>query len=352
MPEGIPMTEDERRMRHKMIYGEGAEPPAERTGRNAPEEDRGGRPFGVPRTDEERQARHKELHGEGSEAPAERIGRNPMPMVRPGYYPVITGGAGGKTTTTWVRQGDVPDSGTLEPVSITIAGLVSLGKVIIVIVAAGAAITFLGYATWKMIAEKRVREGLPPFQLIVAGPKPEDMNDPNATYVLKVVGAVKDRKVSIKFGKAGELARYSDPDFREGHGEFTVEVTGRELANAAQKKNFLTGRIPGLRESGDVTVSMYAMEERKPFIRDIVTPVTAVRIHIPSEVERTAENIAKVIPCITGPRGVSADAAATGRAAGKQYYIKSSLPIFCCLPGLPYVPGMWVPPMCVISETA
>jgi hypothetical protein len=355
------MTDDERRMRHKMIYGEGAEPPAERTGRNAPDEDRGGRPFGVPRTEPERRARHKELHGEGTEPPAERIGRNPMPAARPGYYPVIIGEEGGATRVVYTKQGELPDISDSLWVMAAVKGGWNAGvallswirarKMIQVALIAGTSLVFGGLKGVQLLAEQRKRKGLLPFQLVIAEPKEEEINDPDATYVLTVLGAVPERKVKIKFGKAGTLKKMADPVFRENYGDFVVHITARELADAAQKSKFLVGRIPGLRESGDVTVYMYAQEDRKRML-DLESPITPVKVHIPSMAERAITDVTSGVPCLKPPKSISVEDANMGYAIGTPYFIKSSLPIFCCLPGLPYMPGMWVPPMCVISETA
>lgn len=317
-------------------------------------------PQGIPMTNDERRMRHKMIHGDSSEPPAERIGRNPMPVDRTGQYPVIIGEEGGATRVVYARHDELPDASDALVAPILVAagkgGLFLLkwlatNKMITVALIAGTSLLYGGLKLTQAAYEKVRRRGLQPFQFVVAAPKPGEVNDAGAKYALAVVGAVPGRKVMIKFGK-GKAFGYSDEVFREGYGDFAVEVTARELAEAAQDRKFLIGSIPGLRESGDVTVSMYAQEERTPMMRDLRTPIEPVKIHIPTEVERTFEHISGTIPCITGPRGVSAATATAGYAAGKRYYIKSSLPILCCLPGLPYVPGMWVPPMCVISETA
>jgi len=350
MPQGIPMTEDERRMRHQMLHGKGAEPPA----------DRGGRPFGVPRTENERRERHKELHGDVTEPPAERIGRNPALGNREGQYPVIIGEEGGATTVTYTPQGEVPDTSDSLWVMWAIRGGMSAGagvlswiakkKMMQIALVAGTSLVFGGLKGVQLANEKLIRRGLLPFQLVVAGPKEDEINDPDATYMLTVVGAVADRKVKIKFGKAG-MMKAKDPVFRENYGDFAVQITARELADAAQKSTFLIGRIPGLRETGDVTVYMYAEEERKLML-NLSSPIAPVKIHIPSMAERAITDMTSGIPCLKPPKSVSIEDANMGYTIGTAYFIKSALPIFCCLPGLPYVPGMWVPPMCVISETA
>jgi hypothetical protein len=354
------MTDDERQMRHKMLYGEESEPPAERTGRNAPDEDRGGRPFGTPLTDDERQMRHTELYGEESEPPAERIGRNPVGGPRAGYYPVIIGEEGGATRVVYTKQGELPDTSDALWVMAALKGGWTAGaalltwirtkKLISVALVAGTSLVFGGLKGAQLLAEKRKRSGLLPFQLVIAAPKGEEIDDPDATYVLTVLGAVPDRKVMIKFGKAGTLKKMTDPVFRENYGDFVVHITARELADAAQKSRSLLGRIPGLRETGDVTVYMYAQESRK-MMMDLESPIAPVKVHIPSMAERAITDVTSRIPCFTPPKSVSIEDANMGYAIGTPYFIKSSLPILCCFPGLPYTPGMWVPPMCVISET-
>lgn len=350
------MTDDERRMRHKMVYGEDSEPPAVRTGRNAPDEERDGRPFGVPRTDDERRMRHKELYGDMSEPPAERIGRNPMLTARPGYYPVIVGEEDGGTSVTYTRQGEPPDTSDTLVWGALISGVGRIGawilehQLVSVVVVAGTTMLFGGLTAAEAAREKLARRGLIPFRLIVGAPKGDDINDPEGKYVFGVEGAVPGRKVSIKFGK-GKRVILRDPVFREEYGDFMVEITARELAEAAQKSKSLFGRIPGLRETGDVTTYMYAQERRKQLtIRDLISPVAAVKVHIPSMAERAVSDITGSIPCLTAGKGVSVDDANAGVATGEGYYIKSALPMLCCLPGVPYIPGMWVPPLCIISD--
>ena len=355
MPMGTPRTDDERQQRHKALYGEDSEAPAERTGRNAPDIDRGGRPFGIPMTDDERQMRHKMLYGEESEAPAERIGRNAPGTLsteeHEGYYPVVIGQPDGTTKVVYVPQGQMIDEGELFAFTASaIVGYILASKVLTLIAIGGtAALLYGGLRTAQIIYEKIKRRGLPPFQLIVGAPKPADINDPDAKYTFGVVGAVPSRKVSIKFGK-GKYFGYADPVFREGRGDFMVEVTGRELAEAAQKRKMLTGRIPGLKETGDVTVSMYAQEDRRPAIPDLHTPIVSVKVHIPGLPEKVIRDVTDIIPCTRPPKSVPIKEADLGFAAGKRYYIKSVLPFVCCIPGLPYTPGMWLPPGCEISE--
>ena len=353
MPSGKPRTEEQRQTRHKMLYGEDGEPPAERTGWNTPDEDRGGRPFGIPMTDDERLMRHKMLYGEESEPPAERIGRNPSSSDMTGKYPVIIGEEDGATRVVYVPQGEQIDTGDLEPITLSvIAAYILAHKVIAMVVIAGVAVLFYSGVTAMQLAyEKYARRGLAPFQLMVAAPKPEDINDPDSTYTLAVIGAVPGRKTMIKFGKAGAIKKALEPSFREGYGDFMVDVTARELAEAAAKRNFIIGAIPGLRDSGDVIVSMYAQEQRKPLMLDATTPIAPVKIHIPGIVEKAFGGVADIVPCFQPPKHVPITEADMGVSAGKRYYIKSSIPFVCCLPGLPYTPGMWLPPMCVISET-
>jgi len=354
MPMGIPRTDEERIKRHKMLYGKDSTPPAERTGRNAPGIDREGRPFGVPRTEEERIKRHKMLYGKDSIPPAERIGRNALDTLtgegREGYYPVIIGEGDGKTKVIYVPQGEMIDESDLFVVSgSAIASYIIAHKLVTLALIAGAALIYGGLKAAQIAYEKIKRRGLKPFQLIVGAPKPEEIDDPDAKYTFGVVGAVPGRKVSIRFGK-GKYFDVFDPVFREGRGDFMVEVTGRELAEAAKKRKVLSGRIPGLNESGDVTVSMYASEDRRPAMRDLHTPIEAVKIHIPSMREKVVRDIGSIIPCIKPPKSIPIEEANMGFAAGKKYYVKSALPLTCCLPGLPYTPGMWLPPGCVISE--
>jgi hypothetical protein len=172
---------------------------------------------------------------------------------------------------------------------------------------------------------------------------------PNAKYALGIVGAVPGRRVSVKFGK-GLYLGYADPIFREcianARGECLIEATGREIAEAAKHRKMLVGSIPLMSESGNVTVSMYAQEDRRMLQRDIRTPIQPVTIHIASR----SEELMRSIPCFVPPRAISAKDAADGFAVGKPYYIKFATPLMCCLPGLPYTPGMWVPFGFVISE--
>jgi len=334
-----------------MLYGEESDAPIERTGRNAPGIDRGDRPFGIPMSDDERSMRHKMLYGEESEAPAERIGRNSPAEVPIGYYPVIIGQADGSVTTEMRMQGESPtgDESLFVISSTAILTYIAAHKVLILALVAGSTLLFGGLKAAQIIYEKAKRRGLPPFQLIVGAPKPEERDDPDAKYVFGVVGAVPGRKVTIRFGH-GKYFELFDPIFRQGRGDFMVEVTGRELAEAAQKRKMLVGRIPGLRESGDVSVSMYASEDRRPAISDLHTPIETVKIHIPSMAEKAVRGVAGMIPCLDPPKNVPINDADMGFAAGKKYYIKSAIPFVCCLPGLPYTPGMWLPPACVISE--
>ena len=77
---GKPRSEEERRKRHKELYGEEIIP-SERKGEAQKalgvEE---GREPGVPRTEEERAARHEEIYG-GS-PPTERLGRAQLALQR------------------------------------------------------------------------------------------------------------------------------------------------------------------------------------------------------------------------------------------------------------------------------
>lgn len=285
-----------------MLYDE--EPPAERIGRP-------GGLRGEPLTEEERKALHELYYGPGSNPPEERLG----------------------LTALHSNPGQEED--------------VLLAPVIIVIIAiASAAAAYVGITAAQAYLEKKKREGLPLFKLTVLGPPPELIDHPESTYVLKVEGAVPDRIVRIKFGKRDYIG-YFDYVFREEYGDYTVEVTGRELAEAAEKNAALVGRIPGLRESGDVTIYMYAQEVRAG-MRDLMTPIEPVRIHIPSMPEKVAEEL---IPGWVPPLPVSPEEAAEGIPAGKRYYIKFGVPILSLLPGLPYTLGMWVPWGFIITET-
>jgi hypothetical protein len=191
MPQGVPLTDDERQVRHKMLYGEESELPAERIGRNAPDEDRGDRPFGIPMTDDERQMRHKMVYGEDSEPPAERIGRNPVKGPRAGYYPVIIGEADGATRVVYTKQGELPDISDTLWVMTAIKGGWSAGaallswirtkKLISVALIAGTSLVFGGLKGAQLLAEKRKRSGLLPFQLVIASPKEDEIDDPDAT---------------------------------------------------------------------------------------------------------------------------------------------------------------------------
>lgn len=344
MPSGTPLTEMERRAQHKAIYGAGSEPPAERIGRP------GGR-VGVPRTDEERRALHELYYG--TLMPAVRGGAALMTeedarLLHEEYYGVPPG----------MMRECVGTKCILVPVSmkeekliapLAVVAWIVANKLVLVTLTILAAALYVGLSTAYAAWEKIKRLGLPSFQMIVAAPKPEDIDDPKAKYAFGIVGAVPGRKVQLKFGK-GRVFGYADPVFREcianARGECLIEATGREIAEAAKDRKFLVGSLPLMSESGNVTVSMYAQEVRHMLRRDITTPIEPVRIHIPS----MTEEIMMGIPCFVPPRAVSPEAAAKGFAVGKAYYLKSAFPLACCFPGLPYTPGMWVPFGLVISE--
>ena len=331
MPSGIPLSPEERYARHKQIYGTESEPPAERIGRI-------GWQSGIAQgsmlatrgdvalmTKEDARRLHEQRYG-----------------VPPGMMVECVG--------TECRLVPVPMAEEkLALPLVAVAAWIVANKLILVTLTILAAALYAGlsvaYAAW----EKVKRYGLPPFQLIVAAPKTEEIDNPDAQYALGIIGAVPGRRVSVKFGK-GTYLGYADPIFREcvanARGECLITATGREIAEAAERRKFLVGSLPMMGESGDVTVSMYAQEDRRMLQRDIRTPIQPVRIHIPT----TAEDIMQAIPCFVPPRGVSAKDAAEGFAVGKAYYIKLSAPLLCCFPGLPYTPGMWVPPGCIISE--
>ncbi len=345
MPGGTPLTEIERRAQHKAFYGEGSEPPAERIGRP------GGR-AGVPRTDDERMALHELYYG--TPPPAVRGGAALMTeedarLLHEKYYGVPPGmmiecvGTECKLVPAPMREEKL-----VIPIGAVLLWIVANKLVLITLTIVAAALyagLSVAYAAW----EKVKRHGLPPFQMIVAAPKPEDIDDPNAKYALGIVGAVPGRRVSVKFGK-GLYLGYADPIFREcianARGECLIEVTGLEIAEAAKHRKMLVGSIPLMSESGNVTVSMYGQEDRRMLHRDIRTPIQPVTIHIASR----SEELMRSIPCFVPPRAISAKDAAEGFAVGKPYYIKFAIPMMCCFPGLPYTPGMWVPHGFVISE--
>ena len=314
MPYGTPRTDEERAARHKRLYG--GEPPAERIGMP------GGR-RGVPRTEEERIALHKFYYGPDSVVP-ERLG--------------LPGRSGGALSDS--------EDETLFIGSSIVAWIVANKVLAIIIAIAAISVAVAGLTEMQSIIEKRKRAGLPLFALVVGEPKPELIDNPKSTYTLAVVGAVPGRKTRIKFGK-GKLFGTFDYVFREGYGDFVVDVTARELAEAAKKNRSLIGRLPGIRETGDVTVYMYAEEDR-PGMPDLRTPIKAVRIHIPSMVESAAEAI---IPGYVPPLPVSIEEANSGFAVGKHYFVKWSLPILSIIPGFPYTPGMWIPWGFIITET-
>ncbi|MEA3340033.1 MAG: hypothetical protein U9R15_08710 [Chloroflexota bacterium] len=326
MPFGVPRTELERRERHEQLYGE--EPPVKRIGRP-------GGLRGEPLTDEERMAIHELYYGPGSSPPVERLGLTAL-------------GSGNTVSTELIRSSDktriyrrvMPeDEDTLiDPFTIALA-------ILIIKIVVAAAVVYIGLTVAHKYFEEKARKGLPLFSLSVYEPVPELIDHPDSKYFLIIDGAVSDRRVQIKFGKSKELIAVMDPVFREEYGNYTVEITGRELAEAAAKSKTLFGKIPLLRETGDVTIYMYA-EEEIPWYRNLVTPIKAVRIHIPS----TAEKVGELIPGWTAPIPVTPGDAAEGIIAGKRYYIKFGIPILSLLPGLPYTPGMWVPWGCIITE--
>ncbi len=327
MPYGTPRTELERQDRHEQLYGD--KPPVERIGRP-------GGLQGEPLTDERRIALHELYYGPGSSPPEERLGLTAL-------------GGGNPVSTQLIRSSDQTriyqrvspgDKDTLfDPFTIFLAVL--LIKIIVVLAA-----LYLGLTIANKYFEERARKDLPLFSLSVYEPVPELIDHPDSKYFLVVDGAVSDRKVQIKFGKSKELIAIMDPVFREEYGNYTVEITGRELANAAASSKTLFGRLPLLRETGDVTIYMYA-EEEIPWFRNLVTPIKAVRIHIPTAPEKVVE----LIPGWTAPLPVKPEDAAEGIRNGKSYYIKFGFPILSLLPGLPYSPGMWVPWGCIITET-
>lgn len=315
MPYGVPRSDEERRERHITLYGE--EPPAERIGRP------GGR-RGVPRTDEERMALHNLYYGPGSTPPAERYGWM------------------GRSEHTALRESD----DTLFA-GASIVAWIAANKILAAIIAIAAlSVAVAGLSKMQSIVEKKKREGLPLFQLVVGEPKPELIDNPKSTYTLAVVGAVPGRKTRIKFGKGKYFGTF-DYVFREGYGDFVVDVTARELAEAAEKSRSLIGRLPGRHETGDVTVYMYAEEDR-PGMPDLRTPIEAVRIHVPS----AAENVmSAVVPGYNTPLPVTIEEANSGTAVGKKYFIKCGMPVLDMIPGAPYTPGMWIPPGFIITET-
>jgi hypothetical protein len=221
-----------------------------------------------------------------------------------------------------------------------LAAVILLVKIVCVLSA-----LYAGLSAFQSYMEKKARAGLEPLQLLVFEPIPELIDHPDAEYALQVKGAVPGRRTQIKFGK-GKYIGYLDPVFREGYGDFSVGITGRELAQFADRHRTIVGRIPGTKESGDVTIYMYAQEDR-PNMIDLRTPVEAVRVHIPSMVETIAEQI---IPGWTAPLPVTPGDAAIGYAVGSRYEIKFGLPILSLLPGVPYTPGMWIPWGCIITE--
>ena len=326
MPFGTPRTESERRERHEQLYG--GEPPVERIGRP-------GGLRGKPLTDEMRKAIHELYYGPGSSPPVERLGLTALHS-----NPVSTQLIRSSDKTKIYRGVVTRDEDTLEPVTLTLLAVLLI-KIIV-----AAAVLYIGLTAANLYLEKKARAGLPLFSLSVYEPKPELIDHPDSKYFLIVDGAVSDRKVQIRFGKNRGLIGVADPVFREEYGNFTVEITGRELAEAAAKSKTLFGRIPLLRETGDVTIYMYA-EETNPWYRNLVTPIEAVKIHVPS----VPETMVELIPGWVSPLPVSPEDAAEGIRAGKRYYIKFGVPILSLLPGLVYSPGMWVPWGCIITET-
>jgi len=329
MPHGTPRTLEERRERHKMLYDE--EPPSERIGRP-------GGLRGEPLTDEKRKALHELYYGPGSSPPEERLGLTALSVGNPVSTQLVRSSDKTKIYRQVVSEDE--DALVLVPVA-----LIPLAILLIKIIVASAAL-YLGLTLANKYLEKGAREGLPLFSLSVYEPTPELIDHPDSKYFLVVDGAVSDRKVQIKFGKSKEVIAVADPVFREEYGNYTVEITGRELAEEAARSKTLFGRLPLLRETGDVTIYMYA-EEEIPWYRNLVTPIEAVRIHIPSAPERAAE----LIPGWVAPLPVTPEDAAEGIRDGKSYYIKFGIPVLSLLPGLPYAPGMWVPWGCIITET-
>ena len=56
-----------------------------------------------------------------------------------------------------------------------------------------------------------------------------------------------------------------------------------------------------------------------------------------------------VVPPVAPPKYLTPEEAAERIRAGLPCYIKCTLPILDLLPGIPYTPGMWVPPFCAIT---
>ena len=357
MPSGIPLSPEERYARHKQIYGSGSEPPAVRIGRP------GGR-AGVPRTDEERMAIHALYYSTPLPTTRQGLAQGGMLATR-GDVALMTKedarrlheqrygvppGMMIKCVGTECRLVPVPMAEEKLAIPLlAVAAWIVANKLILVTLTILAAALYVGLSVAYAVWEKAKRYGLPPFQMVVAAPKPEDIDDPQATYAFGIIGAVPGRRVSVKFGK-GTYIGYADPVFREcianARGECLIQATGREVAEAAENRKFIVGSLPMMGESGDVTVSMYAQEDRRMLQRDIRSPIQPVRIHIPT----MTENIAKGIPCLVPPHGISSKDADEGFAAGGAYYIKFAIPFMCCFPGLPYTPGMWVPPGFIISR--
>ena len=58
---------------------------------------------------------------------------------------------------------------------------------------------------------------------------------------------------------------------------------------------------------------------------------------------------AGMTPGVTPPEYLTPDDALLRIRAGERCYIKCTLPILNMLPGIPYTPGAWVPPLCAIT---
>jgi len=69
----------------------------------------------------------------------------------------------------------------------------------------------------------------------------------------------------------------------------------------------------------------------------------------PAVPEPVVPPVSPVVPPVAPPEYLTPEEAADRIRAGLPCYIKCTLPILDMLPGIPYTPGMWVPPFCEIT---
>lgn len=288
-------------------------------------------PYGTPRTEKERRDRHILLYGE--EPPDERRG---LPAIIPKQSSL----GNGDWVDSWVADGDET---LMAPVVIPIIGVkIGAGYAI-----AGAAMAATGIVhavdVWR---EKRRRKnaGLPAQPKLTI----QSRRDPKtgaAKLKFTIRGAYPGRRILLKMGK-GKFYGIGDPIIADRMGDGTIELDGEHILEEAKKKRIIDIGMPKV-TSGTKRVWVYAQEVR-PRLGDLRSPITLVEIEVKGVAAKMKEEITT---SMLGFRTLTTKGAAELIKEGKPCYIKSMLPIISMFPGLPYTPGMWVPPACVITDT-